>query len=339
MTKIVIRVVVLVGVGLQGQVQNPCERSLVDFNAGRLPDSQGALWECVESGRGNETHVLYLAQTYRGLKNYDSGLVKTDAALKLRPDSVDLLYLASYLRYRRNETKDSMALASRAYRIAPDDWRIHQVFALNYISFNMLEEAKLSLLRALEGKPDNAELHYQLARLHFTQGAFVHSIKASKKALEIFPDYLEAHHNLALSYEGNGDVDLAVGSFQKAIDLNRKYKRQDELPLIDFAVYQRMRGMPEAALPLLEEALLINPRSSKANYEIGELLRDIKRYPEARKYLEVAHQLDQCNARAIYGLAMVTRILGDTPRAMALLKRFKEVDAQTKVGKNCSASQ
>jgi tetratricopeptide (TPR) repeat protein len=332
---VAIRLVVLIGVALRGQTQEACERGLADFHAGRIAEAQAGLWECVESARGTETHSLYLAQTYRGLKNYESGLTRADVALQHKPDSLDLLYLASYLRYRSNQTKNSMALASKAYKLAPDDWRIHQVFALNYISFNMLEEAKLSLLQALRLKPDNAELHYQLARLYFTQGAFVNSIKASKQAIDIFPDYLEAHHNLALSYEGNGDVDLAIASFQKAVDLNRKYKRQDELPLIDFAVYQRMRGAPEAALPLLEEALLINPRSSKANYEMGELLRNTRQYREAKRYLEVAHDLDPCNARVIYGLAMVTRILGDAPRATALLKRFKEVNTAEK----CIASK
>ena len=341
--KVAICILVLTCGSLRGQLPEPCEKGLVDFNGGRVAESQSSLWDCVESGHGNETHTLYLAQTYRGLKNYATGLTRTNAALKQRPNNVDLLYLASYLRYRRNETKEAMALASKAYRIAPDDWRIHQIFALNYISFSMLEEAKLSLLQALRLKPDNAELHYQLARLYFTQGSFVNSINSSKKALEIFPDYLEAHHNLALSYEGNGDVDLAIRSFQRAVDLNRKYNRQDELPLIDFAVYQRMGGMPEAALSLLEEALRINPQSSKANYEVGELLRDMKRYKEAKRYLEVAYELDPCNTRAIYGLAMVSRILGDTPRAFALLKRFKEVDAQTKdpsnAGKKCNAPQ
>lgn len=328
--RFVVCTAVLAGCALNALALDPCERGLTEFNAQRFAESQEALWQCVESDKGNATHGLYLAQTYRGLKNYDSGLARAHAALNQRPADVDLLYVASYLHYRRNETKESMALASRAYKIAPEDWRIHQVFAINYITFNMLEEAKLSLLQALRLNPGNAELHYQLARFYFTKGSFVESIKASEKAIEIFPDYPEAHHNLALSYEGNGDVALAIASFEKAIELNRKYKRNDEIPLIDFAVYQRMGGSPEPAMALLEEALRINPRSSKANYEMGELNRDLKRYAEAKRYLETARALNPCNARAIYGLAMVTRQLGDTQGSLALLKRFKEVDAQSK---------
>ena len=168
------------------------------------------------------------------------------------------------------------------------------------------------------------------------------SIELSKKALTIFPDYPEVYHNLALSYEGNGNVELAIQNFEKAIDLNRKYNRKDEWPLIDFAVYQRMAGKPEASFPLLEEALKINPRSPKANYEMGELLRDLRRYAEAKTYLETTLELEPCNARAIYGLAILTRQLGDAPGSSALFKRFKEVDAENKnptnAGKSCYAS-
>jgi tetratricopeptide (TPR) repeat protein len=307
-----------------------CKEGLASFHESKLQEAQTSLWACVESGKGNSYDVLILAQTYRGLRNYDSGLSRATANLQTKPDNVDLLYIAGYLDYRRNDTKQSMLLATKAYRLAPKDWRIHQLLALNYISFHMLEAAKLSLTQAISLNPDNAELLYQLARLYFELGSFVESIEISKKALTISPEYPEVYHNLALCYEGNGNVDLAMENFQKAIDLNKKFRRQDEWPLIDFAVYQRMGGHPEASLPLLEEALRINPDSPKANYEMGELLHDQRRFVDAKKYLEIAVKLDPCNARALYGLAVVTRQLGDIERSKALLERFKQADEKTR---------
>jgi len=327
-------VTLLFGVSVNAEEPPLCEAASAQFKSGDVSGAQSALWDCVKSGEGNETHAVYLAETYRELRNYDSGLTRVDALLEEHADNIDLLCIAAYLRYRRNEPKESMLLVSKAYRLAPENWRVHQLFALNYISFNMLEGAKLSLLKAIDLNPRNAELHYQLARLYFTLGSYVESIAASKQALSIFPDYAEVYHNLALSYEGNGNVDLAIANFEKAIELDRKHGRKDESPLIDFAVYQRMQGSPDASLPLLREALAINPRSPKANYQMGELLRDMKRYEESGKYLELAVSLDPCNARALYGLAMITRLLEDSDRSEALLKRFKEVDA----GGHCDAA-
>ena len=79
---------------------------------------------------------------------------------------------------------------------------------------------------------------------------------------------------MALAYEGSGNVELAIQSFQKAIELDRKYNKRDEWPLVDFADYQRMLGHPEESVKLLNEALEINPDSPKANYQMGELLSD-----------------------------------------------------------------
>jgi tetratricopeptide (TPR) repeat protein len=320
-------------VSLNAHEPASCETGLARFRSGNFAAAQDSLWECMESGSGSETHALYLALTYRPLKNYESGLTRIQKALKTFPDNLDLLYVAAYLHYRLNETKDSMILVSKAYRLAPNDWRVHQLFALNYISFDMMEAAKLSLLRAISLNSRNSELHYQLARLYFTLGSFVDSIEESKRALALSPDYAEVYHNLALCYEGNGDVDAAVQNFEKAVELNRKDKRSDEWPLIDFATYQRMGGKPDAALPLLEEALAINPRSSKANYEMGELLRDLKKYEAARKFLQTSYNLDPCNARALYGLALVTRLTGDTPGSLRLMKQFKELEVANEEGK------
>src|SRR5216683_7069344 len=155
-----------------------CETGLARFRSGDFAAAQDFLWECMESGSGNATHALYLALTYRPLKNYESGLTRTQKALKTFPDNLDLLYIAAYLHYRRNETKDSMILVSKAYRLAPNDWRLHQLFALNYISFDMLEAAKLSLFQAIALNPNNSELYYQLGRLYFTLNRFDDSMQA-----------------------------------------------------------------------------------------------------------------------------------------------------------------
>lgn len=327
---------------LNAQEPAACTTGLARFQAGDYRAAQDLLWECVESRAGNENHAFYLALTYRSLKNYAAGLSRANENRKQYPDNVDLLYIAAYLHYRRDETKDSMILTSKAWRLAPKDWRIQQLFALNYISFNMLEAAKLSLLEAIALKPDNAELQYQLARLYFTQGNYVDSIETSKKALAILPEYPEVYHNLALAYEGSGNVDMAIQSFEKAIALNRKCNKRDEWPLIDFANYQRMLGHPEETAKLLKEALDMNPDSPKANYELGELLADMHKYDDARKYFEVALKLDPCNAPTIYGLAIVTRRLGDAARSRLYFDQFREVDRRNKEpgndGKSCLAA-
>ena len=127
----------VVAASLNAQAPPQCQAGLDQVKSGDYASAQNSLWSCVESGSGDPTHTYYLTLTYRQLKDYDSGLSRANADLKQTPNSVELLYLAAFLHYRRGENKDSMLLLSKAYKQAPDDWRIHQLFALNYITFNM----------------------------------------------------------------------------------------------------------------------------------------------------------------------------------------------------------
>ena len=102
----------LAAASLNAEEPASCPTGLAQVKASNYAGGQVSLWECVESGLGNETHAYYLGLTYRELKNYKSGLTRTYATLKRLPDNVNLLYLAAYLQYRCQDTKESMILAS-----------------------------------------------------------------------------------------------------------------------------------------------------------------------------------------------------------------------------------
>ena len=325
---------------LTSQAQDVCQDGTEQFSLQQYLTAQRLLWDCMYAKRGTQDTTFQLAMTYRSTRDYASGLVRANRLLLQEPESADLLFLSGYLYYRSGETKESMVAASKAYRIAPTDWRVHSLFALNYIAFNMLEPAKLSLLKAIDLKPDNAELEYQLARLYFTQGSYLLSIEASKKALDITPEYPEVYHNMALAYEGIANTEKAIQNFEIAVELGKRLKREDEWPLIDFADYERMLGHPELSERLLGNALQINPHSPKANYEEGELLADAHKYAEAKRYLETAVELDRCNTEALYGLATVTSRLGDHEQSRLYFKRFADLThdkQQQHPGGLCSA--
>ena len=300
-----------------------CQSGLDQFQSGNYTAAQRILSECVESHRGNATHALHLALTYRSLKNYDAGLNRTKAALQRFPKDVDLLYLAAWLHYRRNETKDSMLLLSKAYRLAPDDWRLHQLFALNYISFDMLDTAKLSLQRAIALNSRNAELYYQLGRLYYTLDRFQDSIDAMHSALAIVPDYPEVYDSLGLTYEALHDDERTVENYAKAIEFDRKRGIRDEWPLINYGKFLIQKQSPGESLPYLRQALQFNPSSPKANYQMGRALRALGQDTEAEGFFEKAIQSDPSFSSAYYQLAMLMRARGDDSRFTALIGQFK----------------
>jgi len=321
---------------LNAQSPPPCQAGLDQVKSGDYVSAQSSLWSCVESGSGNPTHTFYLTLTYRELKNYDSGLSKANAALKQTPDSVEMLYLAAFLHYRRGENKDSMLLLSKAYKQAPNDWRIHQLFALNYITFKMNEAVEAELKKAIALNPTNAELEYQLGRLYFTLNWYDKSIAAMKLALAITPDYPEVYDSLGLTYEALQDVKQAEESFAQAIELDRKHGIKDPWPLINYAELLFDQESPKASLPLLNQALEIDPRSPDANYQMGRVMRALHRNAEAEKYFEKTIDADPSFANAYYQLGSLVQKRGDSARAAVLLDRFKVLTEATEKPKQAT---
>jgi len=321
----------VVAASLHAQSPPSCQAGLDQVKSGDYASAQNSLWACVESGSGNPTHTLYLSLTYRELKNYDSGLSRATADLKQTPDSVELLYLAAFLYYRRGESKDSMLLLSKAYKQAPDDWRIHQLFALNYITFDMNEAVEAELKKAIALNSTNAELEYQLGRLYFTLNRFDESIAAMQRALAITPDYPEVYDNLGLTYMGLREPKLAEESFAKAIEIDHRLGIKDQYPLINCAKFFFFyEAAPEKSLPLLRQALEINPLSREANYQMGRALRALHRDAEAEKYFEKTIEVDPSFPYPYYELATLLQKRGENARAAVLMDRFKVLNEKTK---------
>src|SRR6266545_3262629 len=181
--------------------QDPCRAGGDLFAQRRYEAAQAPLWQCIEQGAPSKQAAHELTLTYRDLKNYRDGWARAEAALARPPKSADVLYVAGFLKFRMGENKESIRLLGEAFRLDPYDWRVHQVFALNYIVLDIRPGAAAELEAAIRLNPGNAELYYQLARLEYTAMRIPESISASEKALKLFPEYAEVHSNLGLCYE------------------------------------------------------------------------------------------------------------------------------------------
>ncbi len=69
------------------------------------------------------------------------------------------------------------------------------------------------------GSTTFANAHYNLGVALAGQGQIEAAIASFQRAAEIKPDFLEAHFNLGNVLAGRGQVDAAVAHFQKALRL------------------------------------------------------------------------------------------------------------------------
>ena len=295
------------------------------FSAKAYPQAQEALWECVLAAAGDMIAAHQLALTYRELKNYDSGLERVKSALARRPGSADLLYVAAFLQFRMGRHRDSIELLGQAYQLNHFDWRVHQLFALNYVVLNIKDGALAEFQNTIALNPQNPELHYQLARFYYSDNRVQDSIEESGRALALFPEYPEVYENLGLCYEALGENQNAAKNFVRAIALANKLGRRDEWPLLDYAEFLMKQDDVEASVPVLQQALEVNPASAKANYYMGRAMRKLNRGAEAHRFLERSLNLDNTDPAPYFELGMLFTREGDRARARPLLERFQEL--------------
>jgi len=245
------------------------------------------------------------------------------AALASLPRSADLLYVAAFLQFRQRNHQTSVRLLGEAYRVNPEDWRIHQLFALNYVVLGIRDGAVAEFQRAVSLNPSNPELHYQLARFYHSDALIQESVNESRKALAIFPEYPEVFENLGLCYEALGEDQLARENFTRAIELLDKLEQKDEWPFLNYGEFLLKLGDAEASAKLFQRALDTNPKSGKGNYFMGRAMRALGQNDKARVYLERSLQADPTDPASYFELGTLLTRLGEREAAKPLFERFQ----------------
>ena len=95
--------------------------------------------------------------------------------------------------------------------------------------------------------PNLAEAHSNLGIAYFNQGQRDLSIGSYEKAIDIDPTNALSHYNLGIAYYQQGKYDLAIESLTTAISINPKL---DSLELREFITSQQTREVRELMLML-----------------------------------------------------------------------------------------
>ncbi|MGP8251048.1 MAG: protein kinase domain-containing protein [Terracidiphilus sp.] len=194
-------------------------------------------------------------------------------AIDLAPDDWRWPVLLGAYYYNDGRLGDAAAQYQNAVKISPDNAIALQDIGLVDTQLDRLPDAEKSLERSVDLQPSFAGFT-DLAEIYKSEGNYQKGIEASKKALELNQTNYLAWGNLGSAYlrapDGRNE---AIMNYMKAIDLAeaaRKESPRDTMLLASLAGYYATIGDATHALPLLRQAVALDPDSADVLYIAGD---------------------------------------------------------------------
>jgi predicted AlkP superfamily phosphohydrolase/phosphomutase/Flp pilus assembly protein TadD len=176
------------------------------------------------------------------------------------------------------------------------------------------KEAAEAYGKLVKTEPDDGSLRTSLAGALGALGRYDEALKEIDAAIRLQPLNPEAYHNRAVIHERKGDIPAAVADYRTAVRYRPDYtpSQQALLRLRAAPADERARNPQEArALELAEEASRLARRGD---------------YPGAMKLLDEASRLAPRLALVYQYRSNVAYLSGDTPAAMAALRKGLEIE-------------
>src|SRR5574344_2535313 len=211
----------------------------------------------------------------------------------------------------------------------PRDYLAHYYLGKAYIADNKSElalmEFKLVNENAIfDGTIPEVEFRRQISQLYLKFNQNDDALKEFLLLTKLDPKNAENYFNAGKIYEQKNRADLAIGYYQKAIQLNRRHvKAHASLGLLLFRAKQYSDAKKEIDL-----AISLSPETFSSYYYLGKILKENKDYPAAVSAFEKALRDPEFRQRSLIERGSCYMLANSGDNALA------EFDRAGKASKN-----
>jgi len=153
---------------------------------------------------------------------------------------------------------------------------------------------------------------------------FEQAVEAYQKAIELRPFYADAHVGLGDARAAKGDVDAAIGAYQKALAFNAVNPR---VYMSLGKIYYSEKGLYYESVQAYKRAIDLDGQSVEARMGLGEVYEDKGLWKEAVEEYRKVIELDNKHTGAMYNLAIVYEKT-DPKEAIAQWERYIALASQ-----------
>ena len=206
--------------------------------------------------------------------------------------------------------------------ITPLEPSLQFSLAMSYVQIGHRDWAQRALEALAAKDAANALYPYWLGRLDYDGHEYNSAMRHFQQAIALDPSMARAYDNLGLCYYYENQNQLAIENYEKAIKLDRADGHPSAWPFLNLAIVQQFLNHRTEAETNLREAIRLDPNLAPAYFQLGTVLEDDKKYPEAVEELKKASTLDASYAEPHMALARIYHRLGKKSEADEEVKTY-----------------
>jgi arylsulfatase A-like enzyme/Tfp pilus assembly protein PilF len=234
--------------------------------------------------------LFSLATTYQEMGREDDAAAGFQRVLELDPRNSRAYIMLARIHANRKEHDQAVELLSKAVELGGEMAPTHNLMAECYIELGMLSEAEKEVLRALEMQEKLPTAHYNLALIREERGDIRGAIEAYEKEIEIAPKNDKAHFNLAKLYGSTGRPEKQMEHLLKAVEANEKLAEAH----LYLAKMYLDRGELDHAVSSAKRGIELGPDREMAplgHFILADAYNRLGRIREAEEEVAKAHRL------------------------------------------------
>ena len=228
--------------------------------------------------------LVDLAVAYFGAQQYEKALIPARRALALAPDNVGARQMLGKTYFMLGDLEKSIAELEAAARLAPNDIDVVYTLSIAYLRNRQPGPARQlynSLIKSFGEKP---QLHVIIGRAYRQSGLLPEAVEEFKKAIALDPRFPRAHYYLGITYlldEGQGKTREALEEFKIEVAAN-----PDEFFANYYlgVVYNFQRQW-DLAITFLEKASSIQPNNPDPYFQLSQAYQELNSHDRAIEVL------------------------------------------------------
>ena len=208
-------------------------------------------------------------------------------------------YLLGWASISLDRNEEAVDALSRALQFNPRDGDCYSNLALAYLRQSKIEDALNAFDEAKHLVPQTPSMWNNYGLTLKAAGRFPEALDAFEKAIAIDANFANAISNLGCLLSDNQDHRAAIHNLQKVVEMqpNRPdfrynlakalYKFRDQLEDMD---------AEEQAISMYSSVIEMNPRDTRALFNLGEIFREKDLLPDAAAHYRRALSVDPSHA-------------------------------------------